>query len=70
MAIVDQTPGRARPAQPPPPLQPATIDPLVVGRRIRHLRQARGLTLDELGSRIGRAASQISCSRTATGSRG
>lgn len=35
-------------------------DSLTIGRRIRQLRTARGLTLDELGSAIGRAASQVS----------
>lgn len=54
MAIVDHAPQPTRQAP------PTTIDPLVIGRRIRHLRQARGLTLEELGHRIGRAASQIS----------
>ena len=36
------------------------FDPLTVGRRIRQLRTKRGLTLDDLGAAIGRAASQIS----------
>ncbi|MFI2754914.1 helix-turn-helix domain-containing protein [Cellulomonas sp. P22] len=36
------------------------LDTLVLGRRIRHLRTTRGLTLDELGAAIGRAASQVS----------
>ncbi|MDF2808106.1 MAG: family transcriptional regulator, partial [Cellulosimicrobium sp.] len=35
-------------------------DALTIGRRIRHLRTARGLTLDELGAAIGRAPSQVS----------
>ncbi|MCL3860661.1 helix-turn-helix domain-containing protein [Actinotalea sp. K2] len=38
----------------------SAVDPLVIGRRIRHLRTARGMTLDQLGTAVGRAASQIS----------
>lgn len=36
------------------------IDALTIGRRIRQLRNERGLTLDELGAAIDRAASQVS----------
>ncbi|MEF2978845.1 helix-turn-helix domain-containing protein [Subtercola sp. YIM 133946] len=36
------------------------LDSLTVGRRIRQLRSERGLTLDALGTAIGRAASQVS----------
>src|ERR1700712_1124873 len=36
------------------------LDSLTVGRRIRQLRSDRGLTLDALGTAIGRAASQVS----------
>ena len=36
------------------------LDSLTIGRRIRQLRTDRGLTLEELGSALGRAASQIS----------
>lgn len=39
---------------------PGALDTLVLGRRIRHLRTARGMTLDDLGRKIGRAASQVS----------
>ncbi len=35
-------------------------DSLTIGRRIRQLRTERGLTLDDLGVAIGRAASQVS----------
>ena len=35
-------------------------DALTIGKRIRSLRNERGLTLDELGVAIGRAASQVS----------
>ncbi|NTW40259.1 MAG: helix-turn-helix domain-containing protein, partial [Cellulomonadaceae bacterium] len=50
----------ARPAavtgtEPAPP-----VDPLVIGRRVRHLRTAQGMTLDTLAARVGRAPSQIS----------
>ena len=36
------------------------VDPLVIGRRVRHLRTQRGLTLEDLGAAVGRAPSQIS----------
>lgn len=36
------------------------LDSLTVGRRIRQLRSDRGLTLDDLGTELGRAASQVS----------
>ncbi len=36
------------------------LDSLTVGRRIRQLRTERGLTLDDLGAELGRAASQVS----------
>ncbi len=36
------------------------LDSLTIGRRIRQLRTERGLTLDELGTAIGRAPSQVS----------
>jgi len=36
------------------------LDSLTIGRRIRELRVARGLTLDTLGAALGRAPSQIS----------
>src|SRR5579884_4223351 len=35
-------------------------DLLTFGRRLRHLRRARGLTLSELGARVGRAPSALS----------
>ena len=36
------------------------LDTLVLGRRIRHLRTGRNMTLDDLGAAIGRAPSQVS----------
>jgi transcriptional regulator with XRE-family HTH domain/predicted transcriptional regulator len=36
------------------------MDPLVLGRRIRHIRTGRGMTLEQLGSAINRAPSRIS----------
>jgi len=36
------------------------LDSLTIGRRIRQLRSERGLTLDDLGTAIGRAPSQVS----------
>src|SRR5690554_4770987 len=35
-------------------------DSLTIGKRIRQLRTSRGMTLDDLGAAIGRAASQVS----------
>lgn len=36
------------------------LDPLVLGRRLRHHRKERGLTLDELGAAVGRPAPYLS----------
>ncbi len=36
------------------------LDTLVLGRRIRHMRTGRNMTLDDLGAAIGRAPSQVS----------
>src|SRR6478736_3205619 len=38
----------------------AATDLITLGRRIRHLRRAKGLTLDALGAEVGRSASQLS----------
>lgn len=40
------------------------LDPLAIGRRIRHLRKQQSLTLDELAEAIGRAPSQLSMIET------
>src|SRR3954454_3043879 len=39
---------------------PSDLDLITFGQRLRHLRKARGLTLAELGERVGRAPSQLS----------
>ncbi|MGH3325431.1 MAG: helix-turn-helix domain-containing protein, partial [Streptomyces sp.] len=36
------------------------LDLVTFGQRLRHLRRSRGLTLSELGERVGRAPSQLS----------
>ena len=36
------------------------IDLVTFGQRLRHLRRTRGLTLTELGERVGRAPSALS----------
>ena len=41
-------------------LTPSGLDLATFGQRLRHLRRARGLTLAELGSRVGRAPSALS----------
>ena len=41
-------------------VQTAGLDLVTFGQRLRHLRRARGLTLGELGDRIGRAPSVLS----------
>lgn len=43
-----------------PTAQDEEMDSLTIGRRIRQLRSDRGLTLDDLGAALGRAASQVS----------
>lgn len=40
--------------------EPRQLDPLVLGRRLRHQRRVRGLTLDELGTIVGRPAPYLS----------
>ena len=37
-----------------------SIDPLVFGHRVRHCRRQAGLTLDELGERVGKPAPYLS----------
>lgn len=62
--MVEQTefPGRRDPVIPlPDPDQPPPgTQLLTLGRRIRHFRTERGLTLDQLGAAVGRTASQLS----------
>nr|MDQ2877188.1 helix-turn-helix domain-containing protein [Actinomycetota bacterium] len=41
-------------------LQEISLDLSVFGQRLRHLRRARGLTLAELGQKVGRAPSVLS----------
>ena len=36
------------------------IDPLVFGHRVRHYRKLAGMTLDDLGARVGRPAPYLS----------
>ena len=43
-----------------PSLSTATIDRLVLGKRLRHFRTEAGLTLEQLGLRVGVVASQLS----------
>lgn len=43
-----------------PSLSTATVDRLVLGKRLRHFRTQAGLTLEQLGSRVGVVASQLS----------
>ena len=40
------------------------VDSLTIGRRIRQLRTARGMTLDDLATAVGRAPSQLSMIET------
>jgi transcriptional regulator with XRE-family HTH domain len=40
--------------------EPQQLDPLILGRRLRHHRKARGLTLDALGAAVGRPAPYLS----------
>lgn len=43
-----------------PALSPAAVDRLVLGKRIRHFRTQAGLTLEQLGAKVGVVASQLS----------
>lgn len=40
--------------------QPQTLDPLVLGRRVRHFRTSAGLTLDALGALVDKPAPYLS----------
>lgn len=40
--------------------EPQQLDPLILGRRLRHHRKERGLTLDQLGVAVGRPAPYLS----------
>jgi transcriptional regulator with XRE-family HTH domain len=40
--------------------EPHALDPLVLGRRVRHYRNEAGLTLDQLGERVGKPAPYLS----------
>jgi transcriptional regulator with XRE-family HTH domain len=40
--------------------EPQQLDPLVLGRRLRHHRKERGLTLDQLGEMVGKPAPYLS----------
>src|SRR3970282_2009822 len=40
--------------------EPQHLDPLVLGRRLRHHRKERGMTLDALGAAVGRPAPYLS----------
>lgn len=40
--------------------EPQSLDPLVLGRRVRHFRNASGFTLDQLGERVGKPAPYLS----------
>ena len=40
--------------------EPQTLDPLVLGRRVRHYRNEAGLTLDQLGDFVGKPAPYLS----------
>ncbi|MGG5752703.1 helix-turn-helix domain-containing protein [Zafaria sp. Z1313] len=59
-----QTPSWNRPAKPAAaaadPAADAELDLIALGRRVRHLRKAKGLTLDALGGLVGTAPSQLS----------
>jgi predicted transcriptional regulator/DNA-binding XRE family transcriptional regulator len=57
MALIDSSPTATVDAG---ATHDAAFDALLIGRRIRHLRTAAGLTLEELGVAVGRAPSQIS----------
>ncbi|WP_247827874.1 helix-turn-helix domain-containing protein [Arthrobacter antioxidans] len=44
----------------PPVVEGEALDLISLGRRVRHLRKAKGLTLDDLGAAVGTVASQLS----------
>ena len=60
MTSTTRPPTTGRPAQPHTPTVVPGVDALVIGRRVRHLRTERHMTLEDLGAAVGRAPSQIS----------
>ncbi|MFC3298200.1 helix-turn-helix domain-containing protein [Arthrobacter agilis] len=54
------TPAWSRTASAAPSRQAAPLDLISLGRRVRHLRKGKGLTLDRLGEAVGTVASQLS----------
>ncbi|MBG6224966.1 putative transcriptional regulator/DNA-binding XRE family transcriptional regulator [Arthrobacter sp. CAN_A2] len=55
------TPAWAQPTSATPPsVEGEAPDLISLGRRVRHLRKAKGLTLDDLGAAVGTVASQLS----------
>src|SRR5439155_15892512 len=49
-----------RPAKAAAPEPQEQLDIISLGRRVRHLRKAAGMTLDDLGAAVGTAPSQLS----------
>ena len=41
-------------------MAPGAVDPVILGRRVRHLRKSRGLTLEQLGVAVGKPAPYLS----------
>ncbi|MHA7208333.1 helix-turn-helix domain-containing protein [Arthrobacter sp. MDT1-65] len=54
------TPAWSRPVPAASPPDGVALDLISLGRRVRHLRKAKGMTLDDLGAVVGTAASQLS----------
>ncbi len=47
-----------------------SLDAIALGRRVRHLRRQRGMTLDQLAAAVGRSPSQLSVLENGRASRG
>lgn len=64
MATTPLSTARPAPSVDSPATPPETADALTIGRRIRHLRRERGLTLEHLAAALDRAPSQVSMIET------